>query len=182
MKGVSKFLKANNSKIILGAIGAGIVSSAIDGDDDDVLSSSGKGMRSGAVAAGITYGAQALFKTDTVQDLVRGEISAISKSVRGKQEAERRLISIGVKLPGAAKVGMIAIGAATVMDLGGRVKDHYESESLKKEQEWEMKQRVKEQKKKQKKQSYGYIRDGEIVLEMFNARSGHHKMGNARFN
>lgn len=181
MKKTSSFLKKNHGKIVMGAVGFGIVKSMIDGDDDDLLSSAGKGIETGIVAAAASYGGEALFKMETVQDLVRGDVKEVSKEMQALQ-AEKRMAKIGAKMPTALGIGLIAIGAATVLDIGQRVGDHMDAEAYKKQQEFEIKQRVNEQKQKNKEKSYGYVQDGEIVFDLFNARSGHHKMGNAKFN
>lgn len=181
LKNASSFLKKNHGKIVWGAVGAGIVKSMMDGDDDDLLSSTGKGIKTGVVAAAASYGGQALFKSETVQDLVRGDIQHVSKEMQLIQ-AEKKMAKIGAKMPAALGIGLIAIGAATILDLGQKVGSHMDAEAYKKQQEWEMEQRVKKQKRKNKENSYGYVQDGEIVFDLFNARSGHHKMGNAKFN
>lgn len=181
LKSAASFLKKNHGKIVLGAVGAGIIKSMIDGEDDDLLSSAGKGIETGIVATAASYGSQALFKNETVQDLVRGQIKEASKDMQAIQ-AEKKMAKIGAKMPAALGIGLIAIGAATVLDIGQRVGSHMDAEAYKKQQEFEMKQRVNKQKGKNKEKSYGYVQDGEIVFDLFNSRSGHHKMGNAKFN
>jgi hypothetical protein len=179
-KSVSSFLKHNHGKIIMGAIGAGIIKSMVDNEDDDILSSAGTGLKAGLYAAGASYVGQELFKSQTVQDLVKGEINQAAKDMKTLQ-TEDKLLKIGKKIPHAMGIGMIAIGAAAVLDIGQRVGSHMDAEAYKRQQEWEMKQRVKKQKSKNKEQSYGYVNNGEIVLDLFSARTGHYKMGNARF-
>lgn len=178
----SRFLQKNRTKIALGAVGVGIAKSVIDGEDDDVLSSAGKGIKTGIAAGGIAYGAQHLMKTQTVQDLVKGEISDIGKNVVKKANAERRMISSGNKLGTAMKIGLYAVGAATVLDVGQHVGENLEADRMKREQEFQLEQRKKKSKQKNKKNAYGHLDQGEIVFDLFEARTGHHKMGNAKFN
>lgn len=181
-KAASKFLQRNQSKIILGAVGAGVVKSLIDGEDDDLLSSAGKGIKTGVVVGAGSYAAQHLLKSETVQDLVKGEISDVGKSVVKKANAERRMLSGGNKVGTALRIGLYAVGAATVLDVGQRAGENLEADRIKREQEFKLKQRKKMQKQKNKKNAYGHLNDGEIVFDLFEARTGHHKMGNAKFN
>ncbi|MES9681841.1 hypothetical protein ABWK22_02750 [Gottfriedia acidiceleris] len=178
----SKFLQKNRSKIMLGAVGVGVAKSLIDGEDDDLVSSAGKGVKTGILAGGISYGAQHLLKTETVQDLVKGEISDIGKHVVKKANAERRMLSSSNKLGTAMKIGLYAVGAATAIDVGQRVGEKHDAERIKREQEFQLEKRKRKQKQKNKKNGYGHIDQGEIVFDLFEARQGHHKMGNARFN
>jgi hypothetical protein len=120
--------------------------------------------------------------TTTVQDLVKGEISDVGKSVVKKANAKRRMLSSGNKLGTAMKIGLYAVGAATVLDVGQRVGEDLEADKIKREQEFRLEQRKKKQKQKNKKNAYGHLDQGEIVFDLFESRTGHHKMGNAKFN
>lgn len=181
-KKAAKFLGANRGKIALGAIGLGIVTSWFDGDDDDVLSSAGKGAKSAVAVSAAAYGAEHLLKTQTVQDLVRGEVADVSKSMRSKAKAESRMITAHGKLGTASKYGLAAVGIAAVLDVANHAKEDFDAKMITAQQQKANVDRQKKQKEKNKKSSYGHIRDGEIVLDLFEARSGHHKMGNAKFN
>ncbi|MCY9308726.1 hypothetical protein MOF23_07015 [Bacillus inaquosorum] len=180
-KEVSRLLKNNRSKIFLGALGVGLVKSAVDGDDDSLGSSIEKGAKTGALASGLSFTAEHLFKTETVQDLVKGEVSDISSSVRKKADAER-IIKAGGKLGGALRVGKYAFAAATVLDIMERAADHHAASDLKAQEEYNNKQKEKQKRNKQKQYSYGHINQGEILFDLFNSRTGHYKMGNAKFN
>ncbi|MEX3713537.1 hypothetical protein ABFV99_14130 [Cytobacillus horneckiae] len=181
-KAVSNFLRANQGKIALGALGVGIAKSIVDRDDDDLLSSAGKGVKTAVVTTGLSYAAQHVLKTETLQDLVKGEVSDISKNVANKVDAERRTITKGGKIGTAFKIGLMAAGAATVMDVGQRAKERLEAEKIKQQQEKNLKKKQERQRNKNKEKSYGYIDDGEVLFDLFNARTGHYKMGNAKFN
>ncbi|MGM2632316.1 hypothetical protein [Bacillus cereus group sp. Bce040] len=178
----SKFLQKNRSKIAMGAVGFGIAKSIVDGEEDDLLTSAGKGIKTGAVVGGLAYGAEHLMKTQTVQDLVKGEISDVGKEAIKKVSKGSKMLLSGNKLGTAMKMGMYAVGAATVLDAGQRVGENREAEKIKREQEYRLKQKMKKQKDKNKKNGYGNINQGEVVFDLFEARTGHHKMGNAKFN
>lgn len=180
MKAVSSFLKNNHGKIVMGAVGVGIVKAMLDDEDDDLLSTAGTGIKAGLAGAALNYGAQSLFKTDTIQDLVRGEVNAVSKIKRDSVNAEQRVKRLAAKLPIAGKIGMGVIGAATLLDLGMRLGDHVGAKANELGQELEIKKRQKQKKKKQKQYSYSHINDGDIVLGLFDQRTGHYKMGNAK--
>ena len=177
----SKFLKANRGKIIAGAAGVGLAKAVIDGDDDDLLSSAGKSIKTAAVVGGLSYGAEHLLKTQTVQDLVRGEASDISKSVRKSGDMKRKATFKAGKIGTALQIGLGVVGAATALDVGQRYGDHREAEKMKREQEYRLKQKEKKKQKKQRENAYGNMDTGQIVLDLFEARTGHHKMGNAKF-
>lgn len=181
-KKMSSFLQANQGKVAMGALGVGIAKSFIDRDDDDILSSAGKGIKTAVVTSGLSYAAQHVLKTETVQDLVKGEVTDIGKSVSKKIDAERKAVARGGKIGTAFKIGMMTAGAATVMDVGQRAKERMEAENIKAQQEKNLKKKQERQKQKNKEKSYGYIDDGEILFDLFNARTGHYKMGNAKFN
>ena len=68
----SRFLKNNRGKIALGALGVGVAKSIIDGEDDDLFTSTGKGVKAAVFVTGSSYATERLFKTQTVQDLVQG--------------------------------------------------------------------------------------------------------------
>ncbi|MFE4029186.1 hypothetical protein ACFX4N_23815 [Priestia sp. YIM B13551] len=181
-KAASKFLKKNQRRIALGAVGVGLAKSVIDGEDDDLVSSTAKGLKTGALAAGLSYGAEHLLKTQTVQDLVKGEVLSESERVARDVRVRRKMIAGGGRAANALKIGLYAMGAATVLDVGQRAGDHLEAEELKRREERKFAERRKKQKQKNKQYSYGHIDQGEIVMDLFNARTGHYKMGNAKFN
>lgn len=192
---VSSFLKKNKSATIAGAVGLGIVVSVLDNEDDDIGSSIGKGIKAGVVGELASYGARLgisyldkedieisdLFRGKTLQDHVKEEVGKRSKEKRADADAKRKITSKGAKLGTAAKVVAGIVGVATVVDIARKLHDNHEAERLKAEQEWDMKQKEKERKRRQKQESYGYLQQGEILFDLFGSRTGHYKMGNAKF-
>lgn len=180
-KKVSSFLRNNRGKIFMGAIGAGVTSSMFDNDDDNLLSSAGKGLKTGLYATGASIAGEALFKSQTVQDLVNSEVNSSNKVKVDPAERKQKLNKIGAKGIGSLKYGAMAIGAAALLDVGQRLFDNHSAHVMENEQEKKLKEKQKRQREKNNKQSYGYLDQGDIVLEMFEARTGHYKMGNARY-
>lgn len=189
------FLKRNQSKIILGSIGVGIAKSIVDGEDDDLVTSVEKGLKTGLVTSVASYGAQhainlldnkgievtEMFKEKTIKDLVVKEVGEDSKSIRAAAEAERKALSRFAKIGTIGKISAGIIGAATVVDVARKMHDERAAEHMKAEQEWNLKEKDKQRKKQQKEMSYGYLQQGEILFDLFGNRTGHHKMGNAKF-
>lgn len=179
----SKFLQKNRSKIAMGAVGFGIAKSIVDGEEDDLTTSAGKGIKTGAVVGGLAYGAEHLMKTQTVQDLVKGEISDVGKEAIKKVSKGSKMLLSGNKLGTAMKMGMYAVGAATILDVGQRMGENHDAEKrLRESKNIVLNKKMKKQKDKNKKYSYGNINQGEVVFDLFESRTGHHKMGNAKFN
>lgn len=181
-KAISNLLKQNRGKIALGAIGVGAVKAFLDNEDDELGTTVEKSVKSAALISGISYGAEHLFKTETVQDLVRGEVSDVNKSVRLKVDAER-MIKAGNKAGHFLRTkGAVGLAGFTLLDLAERGMDHHSATELKAQEEYDIKLREKQKKKKQQQYAYGHIDQGEIVFDLFNQRTGHYKMGNAKFN
>lgn len=182
VEGISKLLSANREKVALGSLGLGAAASVVDNEDDDLLSSAGKTIKAGVLGAGAAYGAEHLLKTQTVQDMVRGEVTEVAKTALKTENQERRIKNAGGKLGVAMRIGLGVVAGATVLDIAARASDSIGAESMKFQQEQNLKERVQKKKEKAEKQSYGHLETSDIVFDLFDARSGHHKMGNAKFN
>lgn len=96
-------------------------------------------------------------------------------------EAEAKMLKASKYLPTAMKVGAGVVGLATLLDVGGVIKDKREEKKMKAAAEKRLVDNQKKEEESYKKYSYGYVDAGEIAFELFNNRSGHHKMGNAKF-
>lgn len=180
-KNVSALLKKNRGAIALGSIGLGVAKAVVDGDDDDLGSALGKGIKTGVLATGLSYGAEYMFKSETVQDMVRGEVSDATKSAI-RQGDVGRFLKGGSRAANALHIGKYALAAATILDVAERASENHEAKVMKANEEYQFKQKQKEKKRKQKQMAYGNIDQGEILFDLFNQRSGHYKMGNAKFN
>ncbi|MEK1829094.1 hypothetical protein AAAC51_08045 [Priestia megaterium] len=132
----------------MGSIGFGLAKSVIDGDDDDITSSVAKGVKTGLLATAVSYGAEHLLKTDLVQDIVDGKKLSEVDKVHQDKKLERSLIKGGGKAASALKIGMYALGAATVLDVSHKIGDHMETDKMNRDQERKLKEKKKERKRK----------------------------------
>ena len=77
------------------------------------------------------------------------------------------------------------IAGTTALDLAITLKQRRETRDQIKEQEETLKEREREQKKQHKqmrrRHSINHSLPKELVMDMFESRSGHHKMGNSKF-
>lgn len=180
-KTVSSLLKGKRGAIALGSLGIGLASAALDDESDDTISTVAKGVKTAAIGSGLGYAGEQMFKTQTVQDLIQGEVSDISKSIRKKGMADKKIMAAGSKLPTLMKVGAAIIGAATVVDVASTVSDRRVEKKMSEMSEKQISDKDRRRDKKNREFSHETINDGEILFDMFNRRTGHHKMGNSRF-
>ncbi|AXK21610.1 TPA: hypothetical protein ROY05_003274 [Bacillus toyonensis] len=134
----------------------------------------------GAVG-GFAYGAKHLIQTQPVQGLVKSEIFDEEKGISKKADKGSRMQFSGKKLGTAMGKGHYAVTAATVLDVGRRIGGYHDTEEIKGEQEFQLRKKMKKQRERNRN-LYGNINQGEVVFNLFESRTGHHKMGNAKFN
>ncbi|MEB2586137.1 hypothetical protein [Bacillus cereus] len=127
----------------------------------------------GAVG-GFAYGAKHLIQTQPVQGLVKSEIFDEEKGISKK-------VDKGNKFGTAMSKGHYAVTPATVLDVGRQIEGYDDTEEIKGEQEFQLRKKMKKQREKNRN-LYGNINQGEVVFNLFESRTGHHKMGNAKFN
>lgn len=77
------------------------------------------------------------------------------------------------------------IAGTTALDLAMTLKQRRETREQVKEQEETLKQRERDQAKQhrqmRRRHSINHSLPKELVMDMFESRSGHHKMGNSKF-
>lgn len=87
--------------------------------------------------------------------------------------------------PKIMKGAALFIGATSLLSTALASSDKAEEKAQVRQMERNAKKKVKEEEKKRKdhkiQNAYGKIDTSEIVMEMFEQRIGHHKMGNSRF-
>ncbi|MGL4820580.1 MAG: hypothetical protein ACRC5C_11465, partial [Bacilli bacterium] len=103
-----------------------------------------------------------------------------SMNVRVNREVGK-FTKVGGHFKTGIGVAIAAIGIASVIDIGDRISDGNEAEKLRVIQEKELSMKQKRDKKKNRELNNANINMGEMAFELFNARSGHHKMGNAKY-
>lgn len=95
---------------------------------------------------------------------------------------QNKLIKGGKGLMGGAA---LFIGATTILDTALTLKERKETRDQVEEQEEELRRRKKEEAKRRqrahRRRSSFNDSPQQLVFDMFDNRSGHHKMGNSRF-
>lgn len=168
-----------------GAVGLGMV--LTDKQDDDPLSAAGKIAKIGALGIAADYGSQvALTRMGLYSSVTTGDMARVDAKTRGRKvlsvEAEKRwqrrkASQLGV----AARIGMVAVGAATLMDIGHRLSEDKKADMERAEQEEQLKMKMQAERQRNHQKSYGYVDMGQIAIQQWEKRIGHYAMGNARF-
>lgn len=201
---IKEYIQKNRWKGAGIGLGVSIVKSIFDDEEGDIFTDTGNAVKTGAAVLGASYLAEAgldyasskdyqvasMWAKTTVQDYVKEQVTdsaqkmkEVANSAQNIKEAAdtEKMIAVGGKIGTTAKIGAGIIGVASIIDIGQRLQDSHEAKRIKKEQEKDLKRKKKLQDERNKEQSYGYIQDGEILFELFGERTGHHKMGNAKF-
>lgn len=192
---IKNYIQKNRWKGAGIGLGVGVVKSIFDNEEDDVITATGKAVKTGAAVLGTSYLAEIgldyasskdyqianMWAPTTVQDYVKGQVAGSAQKIEELADAERKMVTIGGKFGTMLKVGAAIVGVASIVDIGQKVADSREAKRIKHEQEKALIEKEKRRKKKDKEQSYGYIQDGEILFDLFGERTGHYKMGNAKF-
>lgn len=176
-------------------VGLGVAKSVFDNEDDDILTATGKTTKMAAGVIGVSYLAElgldyasskefevaSMWTPTTVQDFQKGDVVGKARQVLEDADLERKAKTIGGKLGTSLKVGAAIVGVASILDVGQRMADNKEAKRMKHEQEQELHRKEKQRRKKNKEQGYGYLQQGEILFDLFGERTGHYKMGNAKY-
>lgn len=85
----------------------------------------------------------------------------------------------GAKVAGVAGLGAFAL--ASVMDTSESLSEDKHTSRMVKQQEERLTKKQTKERREQNKQGYGNIDMGQMAIDLFNERTGHHKMGNAKF-
>jgi hypothetical protein len=143
-------------------------------------------MVGGTALAGSAYAAwklgTPLMKDTTVGSMIKDNIKKLTDPLEdtateiARGEKVYRGIGLGFKI----YAGIIAVG--TVADIGLRLHDHAEAKNMEYHQEQNLKKAHKEDRKSYAQTRASYIDMGQISMDLFNNRTGHYKMGNAKFN
>jgi hypothetical protein len=82
----------------------------------------------------------------------------------------------------AGLIGLGAFAVATAMDVGQDFSDKQQTGEMKAQEERNLTQKMNRQRKDKAKNAYGHVDMGQMAIDMFNDRIGHHLMGNAKAN
>lgn len=197
-------VRGNLAAIATVGAASGLAKTALDDIDDDITTmvpnvAAGAGMAV-AGAYGVKAAAEFIEGGDETQILRKEmkrtgaeiESTKVSKDLEGKNinastlsESDMKKMETFKKVNkvgrGIGAVGALAVGAATVLDIGQGINEKRRVEDMKKEQEKSLRRKQKQEDEYKRSQGYGHTDLGGIVFDMFEERLGHHKIGNARF-
>lgn len=95
---------------------------------------------------------------------------------------QKGVYKLGTKA--TATAGLFIAGTA-VADAAMKKADKFEAHQMNKKMEKNLERKAKEEERRRKEYrhgvSFGHADMGEVVMDMFKERTGHHKMGNSRF-
>jgi hypothetical protein len=180
-----KSLLGKYGNIIKVGAALGAVDAMTDTKDDNIFTTAGK-MVGGTALAGSAYAAwklgAPLMKDTTVGTMMKDKIHALGSDIvdEGVEIARAKRVQRGIGLGFKIYAGIIAVG--TVADIGLRLHDHAEAKNMEYHQEQNLKKAHKEDRKSYAQTRASYIDMGQISMDLFNNRTGHYKMGNAKFN
>jgi len=80
-----------------------------------------------------------------------------------------------------AMIGLGAFAAASVLDTNQTLSEEKNTARMVKEQERNLQRKQTQKRREEQRDAYGYVDFGGMVTELWNERTGHHKMGNAKF-
>lgn len=168
---------------LIGA-GVGIVAAAFNNEEDDVLSTGEKMVKYAALGVGASYGTElgANAMGITSKHLAKYEVDKAGKKVMTAAEELRWNKNMSRKAGVATAIGLIAFGAATLMDGVSGLEEQRKATVERNRQEQELVKKENAEKSRQAQLGYGYVDYGQIAIQQFEKRIGHYAMGNARFN
>lgn len=115
-----------------------------------------------------------------------GDVSKIDVEVKHdsalKDQATKKKMNnwLGkAKLAGA--IGLGAFAVASVMDTSETLAEKKRTTRMTEEQERNLNRKISREERNQKQHAYGHVDFGQMAIDLFNERTGHHKMGNAKF-
>lgn len=119
----------------------------------------------------------------TVSDIQRTKIEVDhEKAIKAQAKASAEKMDRWKGRAGiAGVVGLGAFALASVMDTSEGMSEDRRTSRMTEQQERNLTRKQNREKKAQQSQGYGNVDFGQMALDMFNERIGHHKMGNAKF-
>lgn len=120
---------------------------------------------------------QGNFNRTKKKTISRGKVKEIKAGVATK----KRLNGWLKKGKVGGMVGLGAFALASVMDTSQDLSHGKQVGKMTQEQERNLERKAGREKQRQQEQAYGNINMGQMAIDMFNERTGHWKMGNAKF-
>jgi hypothetical protein len=134
-------------------------------------------------------GSEVNIKISTLEENKSFKVSKLQmQDIRKSHEKTMHLQKRKSKIKGwagkgalAATIGLGAFAIASAMDVNDRMQDKVDESKMTHKQEQKLQRKMSQERKNKAQYAYGHIDMGQMVTDIFNDRSGHHLMGNARF-
>ena len=107
-----------------------------------------------------------------------------SETIAGERLAQRQVANMGKLTKGIKGAGLFIAGTSILHQLNKGVDKAEGRHQVRKQEKRQEKQAEEEAKKRERYRtgvSFGHVDTSKIVMDLFNERIGHHKMGNSRF-
>jgi predicted GNAT family acetyltransferase len=117
----------------------------------------------------------------TVSDTNKVEMEVKHEADKKAQATHKKMNNWKQKAGIAGAIGLGAFAVASVMDASSELGENRRTSRMTEEQERNLNRKKGQEKRNQNQYGYGNIDMGQMAIELFNERTGHHKMGNAKF-
>lgn len=163
--------------------GVGLAGSLVDKERDDVQSRAEKMINAAGAGIAMDYGAQFGASKLGLTTGILSKREVLDEGKKAMTEVEELRWQKGIKrrLGVASKLGIVALGAATFLDITDGLEADRRAAEERGHQEQELKKKQSTERKRQRQEGYGYTDYGQIVLEQWEKRIGHYAMGNSKF-
>lgn len=175
------------------ALGVTVVQQSFNGENDGVYETVGK---TAAVYGAMSFAEHKLDKwavSGTAKKKILENLDVVKKeeSIRYNDKERhylkqnRHIEERGAKrfrqMRGGLGIAVASIAVGGLLDLGVDAKHHLDVEGQKADLRQRNEQSMQQAAQKRQENGYGHIDMGQIAIDMFNQRTGHYKMGNAKF-
>lgn len=117
----------------------------------------------------------------TVKDVQEIKTLTDSKYALKKQAWIKKRKNFQSKANIVAAIGATAIGIASIMDVSNDLRHKNREDRMVNYEEENLERKKQQRRKDAKKTNYNYVDWGQLPIDLYNERSGHHKMGNSKF-
>lgn len=177
----------------ISALGATVIQQSFNGENDGAFETIGK---TAAVYGGMSFAEHKLDKwavSGTAKKRILEGIDVVKKeeSILYTTKEQRHLKQHPIVEERGAKkframrkglgVAALTIAGAGILDLAIDGKHHLDVERQKSDAHQSNEKKAKQAAEKRQEMGYGHVDMGQIAIDMFNQRTGHYKMGNAKF-
>lgn len=114
-------------------------------------------------------------------DMTQGDTKTKATENAQKESSKKKSKNFSGKLGVLAAIGATTIGAASLLDTSRGLREDARAERMKAQQEENLIKQRNMQRRNREEMGYGNVDFGQMAIDMFNERIGHHKMGNSKF-